>query len=99
MQWEDIASYARGLKMKLWAKWYDSIRKPWIIEEKEENKNNDYDLKFIQDAKDEVSEAENIFSRADDPDMVDWAIYNLTAAEKRYNYLIKKYKQKDIQGN
>lgn len=75
---------------KLWS----YIRKLWMIDDEKPNPEVD-EIKLIQMAGEEVSAARNLFSRADDPDMVDWAIYSLTAAEKRYNYLFKKYKQKN----
>jgi hypothetical protein len=46
-------------------------------------------------AGEEVAAAQNIYSEVGDPDLVDWAVYQLTAAEERYNYLLKKYRQKN----
>jgi len=52
------------------------------------------EIKLIQMAGEEVAAAQNIYSEVEDPDMVEWAVYKLTAAEKRYDFLLKKYRQK-----
>jgi hypothetical protein len=100
MHWEYITvSYAGGLNVKLLSKWYDSILKPWVIEDKAEGKRSLDDLQLIQEAGKEVSAARSLFSQVEDPDMMDWAVYSLTAAEKRYDYLIKRYRQKKDQSS
>ncbi|MDD4171936.1 MAG: DUF2508 family protein [Syntrophomonas sp.] len=80
--------------MKAWSKVWDGIRKPWIIKAEEEPDLEIDDIKVIKMAGDEVAAARNIYAEVEDPDMVDWAVYSLTAAEKRYDYLLKKYRQK-----
>jgi len=79
--------------MKAWTKLKDVWRQAWIIPDKEELNQPQDEIKMIQMAGEEVSAARNLFSRADDPDMVDWAVFNLTAAERRYDYLLKKYRR------
>lgn len=45
----------------------------------------------------EMKAAENYFDNVDDPDLIDFAIYDLEAAKKKYAYMLKKarreYKQ------
>ncbi|MDD2511200.1 MAG: DUF2508 family protein [Syntrophomonas sp.] len=48
---------------------------------------------MLQEAHREVQEAENLFTRVEEEEMIDYAILNLQAAEKRYNYLLKTLKQ------
>jgi len=80
--------------MKAWAAMWNGIRKSWIIRPVKEPSEPIDEIKLIQLAGEEVAAARNIYSEAGDPDMVDWAVYKLTAAEKRYDYLLKKYRQK-----
>jgi len=48
---------------------------------------------MLKEAHQALIAAQNLFACADDPDMIDYAIYNLKAAEKRYNFLIKTIKK------
>jgi hypothetical protein len=45
----------------------------------------------------EMKAAENYFDNVNDPDLIDFAIFDLEAAKKRYAYMLKKarreYKQ------
>lgn len=50
------------------------------------------DEELLRQAQEELDQAHNLFSRVDDPDMIESAIYYLKAAEKRYDYLLKKIK-------
>ncbi len=52
------------------------------------------DEEFLKEAYQELIEAQNLFARVDDPDMIDYAIYTLKAAEKRYDFLLKRIKNK-----
>lgn len=80
--------------MKAWSTMWNGIRKPWIMTPAEEPGEPLDEIKLIQMAGEEVAAARNIYSEVEDPEMVDWAVYKLTAAEKRYDYLLKKYRQK-----
>ncbi|MEA4925075.1 MAG: hypothetical protein VB084_07140 [Syntrophomonadaceae bacterium] len=80
--------------MKTWSAVWNGIRKALIMKETEETAEPPDEVKLIQIAGEEVAAARNIYSEIDDPDMVDWAVYKLTAAEKRYDCLLKKYRQK-----
>jgi len=81
--------------MKTCSKLWNGIRKAWILTDDKPQTTEVDEIKLIQMAGEEVSAARNLFSAAEDPNMVEWAVYNLTAAEKRYDFLLKKYKQKN----
>jgi len=51
-------------------------------------------LEALEDAWEEWQAAQNFFSEAADPDLVDQAIFRLEAAERRYDYLWKLFRQK-----
>ncbi|NYB75127.1 YaaL family protein [Sedimentibacter hydroxybenzoicus DSM 7310] len=46
----------------------------------------------LENAKKEWEEAKNIFENVSEPDLVDYAIYNIEAAERKYVYLLRKIK-------
>jgi hypothetical protein len=48
---------------------------------------------LLKEAQQKLAEARNLFAIVDDPEMIDYAIFNLKAAEKRYNYLLKIVKK------
>ena len=50
---------------------------------------------MIQQAHDELRQAQNLFAHLEETDMVDYAIYKIKAAEKHYDYLLKRIKQKE----
>lgn len=52
------------------------------------------DEELLQQAHRELLEAHNHFSAVDEPELIDCAIYTLKAAEIRYDYLIRRIKQK-----
>lgn len=80
--------------MKVWSTMLNRIYKTWIMKTSDEPVATIDEIQSIKVAGEEVSAARNIYSEIEDPDMVDWAVYNLTAAEKHYDYLLKKYRQK-----
>ncbi len=41
----------------------------------------------------EMKAAENYFDNVNDPDLIDYAIYDLEAAKKKYAYMLKKARQ------
>ena len=53
-------------------------------------------LKGIKDAKDEWEEAILNFEHADNNDIVDYYTYKIKACQIKYNFLIKKAKEKEI---
>ena len=50
----------------------------------------------IKNAQQDWRRAETIFREATDPDLLDYAIYDMLAAKTRYGYLIKTAKEKDL---
>lgn len=46
----------------------------------------------IENAKREWEDAKNIFENVSQPDLVDYAIYKVEAAEKKYIYLLRQIK-------
>jgi hypothetical protein len=49
----------------------------------------------IKKAFDEWQAAQNYFQNVADPDLVDFAIYDLEAAKRRYMYMLKKMRPYD----
>ncbi|MDD2620209.1 MAG: DUF2508 family protein [Syntrophomonadaceae bacterium] len=52
------------------------------------------DEAMLKEAHREMMQAHNLFSRVEDAEMIDYAVLNLIAAEKRYNYYLKKIKNR-----
>jgi len=50
----------------------------------------------IESARKKWEDAKNIFENVTNPDLIDYAIYNVDAAEKRYTYLLKQIKSGNI---
>lgn len=48
--------------------------------------------RYLENAKKEMNDAMNIFENVTDPELIDFAIYKIDAAEKKYGYYIKKIK-------
>jgi hypothetical protein len=49
---------------------------------------------LLELAHQELAAAETIFAENDDPDMIDFTVYNLKTAEARYSYLLHKLREK-----
>lgn len=54
-------------------------------------------LELVEDAKKEWLSAKDYFENVSDPDLIDYAIHSIKATEKRYNYLLKKVKQMNLE--
>lgn len=85
--------FQRGEIMVVWSELLAGWQKWWMItgcsREEEE-----YSLPaMIKEAGVELEQAYALINRVTDPDMVDYAVYTLKAAEKRYDYLYKQIKQ------
>jgi len=72
----------------LWNKLVDILI---LKDEQLETSKNISDEEIIKKAHKELVKARKIFDMADE-EMMDYAITNLTAAEKKYDYLLKKLK-------
>lgn len=55
------------------------------------------DREMVRQAGEELKQAYQVLSRVEDGDMVDYAVFTLQAAEKRYGYLLKKLKEEEKQ--
>ena len=47
---------------------------------------------MIEEAHQALIQAQNLFSRVEDPDMIEYAIYSMKAAEERFDYLVRTVK-------
>jgi hypothetical protein len=47
----------------------------------------------VRQAYADLKAAENYFDNVDDPDLIDFAIYGLEAAKKKYAYMLKKARE------
>ena len=56
------------------------------------------DDEIITQALEEINQAWNLFSEVEDPELIDYAVYSLKAAEVKYNYLVKRLKRKEEVG-
>lgn len=64
---------------------------------KQKNKPEDDEMFInIENAKKEWEDAKNIFENVSQPDLVDYAIYKVEAAEQKYIYLLKQYKSNNL---
>lgn len=50
------------------------------------------DEELLEDAHEKLIQARNVFATTE-PDFIDYAVYNLQAAEERYNSLFKRIKR------
>ena len=64
---------------------------------KEESDNDSELLQAVVQAQREWETAKKIFETVTDPDLVDYAIYRVQAAQKRYTYLLRQAKEEGIQ--
>ncbi|MDD4802658.1 MAG: DUF2508 family protein [Syntrophomonas sp.] len=81
--------------MKKYIQWWKTLCERCLLnsEEKKPMKLDD-DISIIHEAQEELSTARCMLGYMEDPEMVEWAVYNIAAAEKRYNYLLKDYRKK-----
>lgn len=66
--------------------------------QKDSNDKNDLYIN-LECARKEWEEAKNIFENVSEPDLVDYAIYNVEAAERKYVYLLRQIKNQDLNVN
>ncbi len=53
-------------------------------------------LNSVKEAHREWLAKEEYFNHATDPDLVDFAIYDIEASRRKYTYLLKKSKRKNM---
>lgn len=66
-----------------------NIKKDKEVQEKEEM------LKIIASAHKQWKEKESLFQTVTDPDLVDYAIYQMEASRLKYIYLLKKMRKEE----
>ncbi|MGI5920308.1 MAG: DUF2508 family protein [Syntrophomonadaceae bacterium] len=54
---------------------------------------------MLEETRDKLKCAHNRFAIADDPDLIDSAIYMIKAEEKRFDYILKQVKQANKQSS
>ncbi|MBN4067710.1 MAG: hypothetical protein COA82_01885 [Alkaliphilus sp.] len=65
-----------------------------VFDERSENTDqSDTYADLVHKAHEEWKHAENLFHNISDPDLIDYAVYNLDAAKSRYIYLLKKVRE------
>lgn len=79
--------------MGRWSRLYSRLRYYRVLNNDDQDKADYSNQELLKQAHLELMCAHNLFTRVVDEDMVDCAIFSINAAEKRYNYLIKKIKQ------
>jgi hypothetical protein len=79
-----------GIFCHIWRRIGDLL----ILKENEKMPDSLTDEELLRQAHCELQQASNLFSRVEDPDMIEYAIYNLKAAEKRYGFYLKRQKEK-----
>ncbi len=57
------------------------------------------DEAVLQEAYEELQQAQNWFANLNEPEMIDYAIFKIKAAEKHYDYLLKRIKTKSRNQN
>ncbi|SET02047.1 Protein of unknown function [Natronincola peptidivorans] len=68
------------------------------MQEPEKDENQKF-VEIINQARAEWESAEKTFHTVADPDLIDYAIYNVEATKARYIYLIKQAKEMGIKTN
>lgn len=63
----------------------------WLLVNKEERLSEE---RLIKEAHKDWLVARRLFDVVDDPDLVEYAVYSLQAAEKKYAYLLKRARKK-----
>ncbi len=79
--------------MGIWSRLYSWVKTYRLIKENQQEYMVFSDRELLKEAHQEITCAYNMFARVVDEEMVDCAIYTINAAEKRYNYLLKKIKR------
>lgn len=81
--------------MRAWSRILNGMcRNWWVTGEPERGQKHIDDLSEIKTAAEDLAIAQKIYSEMGDPELVDWAVYSLMAAERRYDYLLKKYRRR-----
>jgi hypothetical protein len=81
---------AKEFLQNLWKAMYNQFS---LVEDELVERPSDDDLgALIEQARQEWIVAKAYFDNVEDPDLVDYAVYSVEAAERKYMYLMKKAK-------
>lgn len=78
--------------MSVWDNFCQVLKGFLVVESKDTHAEYWPDQKILDHAKRDWMMAQKIFEEASHPELIDYAVYNLKAAEKRYMYLLKQLK-------
>jgi len=81
--------------MGKWSRLCSLILAYRVVPDENRDRGDYSNQQLLKQAHMELMCAHNMFARVLDEEMVDCAIFSINAAEKRYNYLIRKIKQED----
>lgn len=81
--------------MRLGAKLWSLVSNHMFLHDDVTSAVDTSDEALLQEAYREMVQAQNLFSRVEDADMIDYAVLNLNAAEKRYNYVLKRIRNRE----
>ncbi|NPV27858.1 MAG: YaaL family protein [Firmicutes bacterium] len=79
--------------------WLKALADSVLISQDEGNQTGvatNLQLEMLEQAKQEWLAAREYFEHTADPDLIDHAIYQLWAAEKKYQYLLKKAREENL---
>jgi hypothetical protein len=76
-----------------WAKYCNKFYDLWVIKDSAVENKKLTPVELLEQSREELARARNLLSRVEDPEMVDYAVLSLKAAEIRYDYLLKQVKQ------
>ncbi|MGI6558199.1 MAG: YaaL family protein [Limnochordia bacterium] len=80
---------------QLWTSIRDVLNRQLRLFEEEEETDELDNEDVVREAHQEWVGARNFFDNVTDPALVDYAIYAMQAAEKRYMYLLKRARDRD----
>lgn len=69
-----------------------------IHQEPEKDENQEF-IEIVKQARTEWENAEKTFHNVSEPDLIDYAIYNVEATKAKYMYLLKQAKELGIKTN
>ncbi|NLN16977.1 MAG: YaaL family protein [Firmicutes bacterium] len=80
---------------QLWTSIRDVLNRQFRLFEEETDDLEADNEEVVREAHQEWVGARNYFDNVTDPALVDYAIYAMQAAEKRYMYLLKRARERD----
>lgn len=87
----DIKDQFTGLMERIKDSWQPFLEEKGIVREHEPDMEE-----YLSEARLEWREAQTYFNNVSEPELVDHASYLLRAAESKYMYLLRKYKENNM---